>query len=117
MMSGGVELSLSEIRPPAGDSVMGASTVSGRCVRRKVIMANPPDGLHMRPATAFAKLARGFRCVVTLRHGEKTADGRSPTDLLMLIALPGTELELVLDGEDADIAVEPLVAILVGHDD
>jgi phosphotransferase system HPr (HPr) family protein len=86
-------------------------------VRRTVTVGHAPDGLHMRPATAFAKLARGFRCVVTVRHGEKTADGRSPTDLLMLIALPGTELEVCLDGEDADIAVEPLVAILVGQDD
>ena len=116
-MSGGVELSLSEIRPPAGDSVMGASTVSGRCVRRKVIMANPPDGLHMRPATAFAKLARGFRCTVTITYGQKTADGRSPHELLMLLAMPGAELEMELTGEDADIAAEPLIAILAADGD
>jgi phosphotransferase system HPr (HPr) family protein len=85
-------------------------------VRRTVIVGNAPDGLHMRPATAFAKLARGFRCAVTIRHGEKVADGRSPHELLMLIALPGTELEVCLDGDDADIAVEPLVAILIGAD-
>lgn len=96
---------------------MGATAVSGMSIRKTVIVGNAPDGLHMRPATAFAKLARGFRCAVTLRNGDRTADGRSPTDLLMLIALPGTELELVLDGDDADIAVEPLVAILVGQDD
>ncbi|MCU0703798.1 MAG: HPr family phosphocarrier protein [Fimbriiglobus sp.] len=95
---------------------MGAIVVSGTNVRRTVIMGNAPDGLHMRPAMAFAKLARGFRCAVSVRHGDKTADGRSPTDLLMLIALPGSELELILDGDDADIAAEPLVAILVGED-
>jgi len=96
---------------------MGATVVSGISVRRTVIVANPPDGLHMRPATAFAKLARGFRCAVSVRHGEKVADGRSPTDLLMLIALPGTEVEVVLEGEDADVALEPLVAILTANDD
>ena len=96
---------------------MGATAVSGSCIRRTVIVANPPDGLHMRPATAFAKLARGFRCTVVLRNGDKAADGRSPTDLLMLIALPGTALQLELDGEDADVAVEPLVAILTATDD
>ncbi|MEO2092372.1 MAG: HPr family phosphocarrier protein [Gemmataceae bacterium] len=91
---------------------MGATAVGGTSIRRTVIVANPPDGLHMRPATAFAKLARGFRCAVTVRNGEKAADGRSPTDLLMLFAPPGTELVLELDGEDADIALDPLVAIL-----
>lgn len=95
---------------------MGAKAVSGKCVRRTVIMANPPDGLHVRPAGAFAKLARGFRCSVTVRHGEKVADGRSMTDLIMLIALPGSELELVFDGDDADDAVEPLVAILTAQE-
>ncbi len=94
---------------------MGAVAVSGP-IRITVTMGNPPDGLHMRPATAFAKLARGFRCAVSVRCGEKTADGRSPTDLLMLIALPGTELEVTLEGEDAELAVEPLLAILTAHD-
>lgn len=96
---------------------MGATAVSGSSVRRTVTMGNAPDGLHMRPAMAFAKLARGFRCAVTLRHGDRTADGRSPTDLLMLIALPGDELELLLEGDDADIAADPLLAILIGQDD
>lgn len=96
---------------------MGATAVSGTNVRRTVIMGNAPDGLHMRPAMAFSKLARGFRCTVTVRHADRTADGRSPHELLMLIALPGSELELALDGEDADIAIEPLVAILHGSDD
>lgn len=95
---------------------MGATVVSGKSVRRSVTMANPPDGLHLRPATAFARLARGFNCTVSLRHGEKVADGRSPTELIMLIALPGSDLELILDGDDADVAVEPLVAILTSHD-
>ena len=54
---------------------------------------------------------------MSLRHGDKTADGRSPTDLLMLIALPGSEVELILDGDDADIAVDPLVAILTAGED
>jgi phosphotransferase system HPr (HPr) family protein len=101
--------------PKEGD--MGATVVSGMSVSRTVTVGNAPDGLHMRPAMAFAKLARGFRCTVSVRHGDRTADGRSQHDLLMLIALPGDQLELHLEGEDADIAIHPLVAILVGQDD
>jgi phosphotransferase system HPr (HPr) family protein len=86
--------------------------VSGTCIRKTVIVANPPDGLHMRPAMAFAKLARGFRCTIVVRNGEKVADGRSPHELLMLLAPPGTELVVELTGDDADIAADPLLAII-----
>jgi phosphotransferase system HPr (HPr) family protein len=96
---------------------MGATAVGGISIRKTVIVANPPDGLHMRPATAFAKLARGFRCTITVRNGEKAADGRSPHELLMLLAPPGTELVVELAGEDAETAVEPLIAILTALED
>lgn len=69
-------------------------------------------GLHMRPAVAFAKLARSVKCAVTVYHGDRKADGRSPTDLMMLFAPPGTALILELDGEDADIIRQPLLDIL-----
>ena len=100
--------------PPASNR---STAVGGTSVRRTVIVANPPDGLHMRPATAFAKLARGFRCAVVVRNGEKVADGRSPHELIMLFAPPGTELLLELDGDDADIALDSLAAILTATDD
>ena len=74
-------------------------------------------GLHLRPATAFAKLVRGLKCSVTLSHGDKRADGRSAFDLLGLLAPPGTELVLEVEGEDADIAVEPLCDILTSDGD
>ena len=72
---------------------------------KSVVVANPPMGLHLRPATAFAKLVRGMKCNVTLSHGEKRADGRSAFDLLGLLAPPGTELILEIEGEDAEQAV------------
>lgn len=84
-------------------------------IQRIVVVANPPMGLHLRPATAFAKLVRGLKCNVTLSHGDKRADGRSAFDLLGLLAPPGTELVLEVDGEDADIAVEPLCDILTSE--
>lgn len=84
-------------------------------IQKTVVVANPPMGLHLRPATAFAKLARGFKCQVTLSHGDRRADGRSAFDLLGLLAPPGTELFLEIEGEDADIAVEPLCDILTSE--
>jgi len=86
-------------------------------IRKTVVVANPPMGLHLRPATAFAKLVRGLKCHVTLTNGDRRADGRSAFDLLGLLAPPGTELLLEVEGEDADIAVEPLCEILTAEGD
>ena len=81
-------------------------------IQRTVIVANPPLGLHLRPANAIAKLVRRSKCAVTITFGDKAADARSPSDLLMLFAPPGTELVLLVDGDGAAEAFEAVVAIL-----
>ena len=81
-------------------------------IRRTVTVANPPLGLHLRPANAIARLVRRSKCAVTVTLGEKVADGRSPSDLLMLFAPPGTELVLEFTGDGAAEAAEAVVAIL-----
>ena len=81
-------------------------------IRRTVTVANPPLGLHLRPANAIARLVRRSKCAVTVTLGEKVADGRSPSDLLMLFAPPGTELVLEFSGDGAAEAAEAVVAIL-----
>lgn len=80
-------------------------------LRRTVKVANP-NGLHMRPATLFAQAARGYRSAVVVANGEKTADGKSALDLLLLIAEPGAELTLEVDGDDAAEALEALAGLL-----
>jgi phosphocarrier protein HPr len=80
-------------------------------LRRTVRVANP-NGLHMRPATLFAQAARGYRSAVVVSNGEKKADGKSSLDLLLLIAEPGVELVLEVDGDDAAEAIGPLAELL-----
>src|SRR6185369_7910718 len=41
-------------------------------------------GLHARPATAFVELAKSFAAEVAVRHGAKTANGKSLAALLKL---------------------------------
>lgn len=76
-------------------------------IRKTVVVANP-HGLHMRPATAFATLARQFTCRVNVWNGTNKADGKSSLDLILLVALPGAELILELDGPDAATACDKL---------
>jgi phosphocarrier protein HPr len=81
-------------------------------VRRTIIMGHEPYGLHMRPAAEFAKCARKWSGTVTLHHGEQTADGTSPSELMMLMAMPGTELVLEADGPDAEQWLDAFEKIL-----
>ena len=81
------------------------------CLRRTVVVANP-HGLHMRPATAFATFARKFASQVHVFNGPNKADGKSSLDLILLVALPGAELTIEVDGPDASVAIDPLAEML-----
>lgn len=80
-------------------------------MQARVVVRNP-QGLHMRPAMAFARLAARFRSSVTLRCPDKTANGKSMTQIMMLAARAGTELVLEVVGDDEAAALPVLVAAL-----
>ena len=58
---------------------------------------------------------------MTVYHGEKRADGKSSLDLLMLIAMPGAELWVEIDGDDTNLdaaeAIRALCDILAAPGD
>lgn len=85
-------------------------------VRRTVTVVNP-NGFHMRPVTAFAQAARGCGCRVAVAYGEKRAEGTNPMDLLLLVAMPGAQLVLEVDGDQAEYAADTLAAILAAEGD
>jgi phosphocarrier protein HPr len=80
-------------------------------LQRKVTIVNP-NGLHMRPSAAFVELAGQFQSSVTVTHEGRSVDGKSVWDLMLLAALPGSELTLEADGPDAPQALEALSRLL-----
>ena len=63
------------------------------------LVMNNPRGLHLRVAAEIVKLTRGSDTHVTLsREGERSADGGSIMDLLMLEAAPGTKVRVDVEG-------------------
>jgi phosphocarrier protein len=85
--------------------------MNGETFRRKVTIMNP-QGLHIRPASAFAQLAGTFRSHVKVWKDAQGVDGRSPLELLLLAALPGTELIVEVTGDDAETALQALADLL-----
>ena len=80
-------------------------------LRQTVIIANP-QGLHLRPAMAFARLAQQFQAAVTVLHGDRSVNGKSLIDLMLLAAEQGTELVVEVHGSDAETALPVLAEIL-----
>ncbi|MBA4064008.1 MAG: hypothetical protein C0501_09910 [Isosphaera sp.] len=79
---------------------------------RKTVRVVNPLGLHWRIAERFSRSAQRYACAVRVWHGESRADGKSPTDLILLVALPGAELVVEVDGADAAAALDALADIL-----
>jgi phosphocarrier protein len=88
--------------------------MNGETVQQTVRVANP-DGLHMRPATAFAEQARGFQGAVNVLKDGKSFNGKSPLDMMLLAAAEGTELTVQVIGPDAPAALQKLIQVLQDH--
>ncbi|WP_437512604.1 phosphoenolpyruvate--protein phosphotransferase [Sorangium sp. So ce1099] len=73
-----------------------------------------PHGLHARPATALVEVAKRFRAEIAVRHGEKTANGKSLVALLGLGAVAGARLTVSAAGDDAAAALAALDAAFAG---
>ena len=78
----------------------------------KTVTIRDPQGLHMRPAAAFAKAARQYQSTVTVRLNERSVNGKSQLDLMLLAAEPGATLVLEVAGEDAAAALGVLADLL-----
>ncbi|MGZ3357479.1 MAG: HPr family phosphocarrier protein, partial [Isosphaeraceae bacterium] len=69
-----------------------------------------PTGLHARPATVFASLAKTFESEVRVRHDGKVANGKSLASLLKLGAEGGSDIRVMAQGPDEGRALEALKA-------
>lgn len=78
---------------------------------RSVTIVNP-EGLHLRAAGVFVRVASRFQAEVTVVRDGDRVSGKSMLDLLTLGAYQGVELILEASGPDADAAVEALAALV-----
>ena len=74
-------------------------------------------GLHARAAAKFAKTVGAYDAQVTVSKGEQTVSGLSIMGLMMLAATPGSDVDLIADGPDADAVIEALVALIADRFD
>jgi phosphotransferase system HPr (HPr) family protein len=78
----------------------------------RTVTLGSKSGLHARPAAVFVQNAKEFRSQITLSKNEKTANGKSILSVMTLGAEQGDEVVLKVDGEDAELAIDKLTALL-----
>jgi phosphocarrier protein HPr len=69
-------------------------------------------GLHARPAAEFVKVANRFQSHIAVRKDELEVNGKSIMGMMMLAAECGSALLIRADGEDAEQALEALLALV-----
>ena len=68
-------------------------------------------GLHARASAKLTKLAGSFRSEVHLSRGGRRINAKSIMGVMMLAAGMGSEVELEIEGEDEERALQAIVAL------
>ena len=74
-------------------------------------------GLHARASAKFVKLAATFDAEVKVAKDGASVDARSIMGLLMLGAGIGSQVEIQAEGDDAQAALDAIVALIEGRFD
>lgn len=80
-------------------------------VNQSVVVCHA-EGLHLRPAGKFARLARGFQSEITIRTGTKSLNGKQVVSILSGNISMGDRIKIYCDGDDEEEALEALVCEL-----
>jgi phosphocarrier protein HPr len=84
---------------------------TGVAVEREVVIPNR-EGLHFRPIMQFVDIAQRYTAGVTVHCEDRMADGRSPMEMLMLVATQGAKVRVVAEGDDAEQLVAALISLV-----
>jgi phosphotransferase system HPr (HPr) family protein len=75
------------------------------------VTVNLRDGLHLHPISQIVQVARQYACEIRIHKDDRSADARSPLDILTLGVEFGSVLRLEACGEQASEAVAALVSL------
>jgi phosphocarrier protein HPr len=80
--------------------------------QRRTLKIRNKLGLHARAAVKFVQLAGQFKSEITVRKDGQDANGKSIMGLLTLVAAFGMEIEVEVQGPDAEQAMAALIALV-----
>jgi phosphotransferase system HPr (HPr) family protein len=69
-------------------------------------------GLHARAAAKLVEAAARFQSTIEIKKGEETVDARSILGLMMLNARIGSQIDVIVEGSDAQEALAAVLALI-----
>ena len=69
-------------------------------------------GLHARPATFFIQKANEFKSSIWVEKDERRVNAKSLLGVLSLGLVGGTDIRIIADGLDEQLAVDSLVRLV-----
>lgn len=81
---------------------------------KKIILIQNELGLHARAAASFVRIANQFTSDITVRRvgSRHIVEGKSILGLMSLAASTGKEIEIDIQGEDDEEAMEAIVSLV-----
>ena len=81
---------------------------------RKTLRIKSKLGLHARAAAKLVKLTSQFESDIKLSrlNVEEQVDAKSILGILLMAAAQGTEIEVMIDGKDEEVAMEAVVQLV-----
>ena len=80
-------------------------------VAGRYVITNPL-GLHARAAARFVQIAGRFTSRIRVTRGARTVDGKSILGLLLLAAARGTGIDITVEGDDEEAALDALGGLI-----
>jgi catabolite repression HPr-like protein len=77
----------------------------------KKIVVNLEQGVHIRPAKQFVKIASAFNSEISIHKNGQRVNGKSILGIMALAINLGEEVTLVVDGVDEHEAISSLEKI------
>ena len=77
-------------------------------MKKSEVVVSWENGLHLRPASRLARLARTFTSHIHLKCNDRISNARSVISVLLLCATMGTTIQVEVSGEDEERAMEAL---------
>ena len=78
----------------------------------KEVLVQNQVGLHARPATYFIQKANEFKSSIWVEKEERRVNAKSLLGVLSLGIVGGTNIRIIADGSDEELAVNGLVALV-----
>ena len=69
-------------------------------------------GLHARAAAKFVTQASLYNSDINLKRNNQDVNGKSIMGVMMLAAAKGSEIELIIDGDDEQLAMQSLLELI-----